>query len=186
MRFGSRPYPSAKLAVAAALFASILVRGALCATASGSSGDPDNYLPLAHSLAAGHGLAWKGRPTAYRPPLYPLVLAPIVAALGARAGAGVAVLHGVLGGATVAAIVLAARRWGLSGGRVAVAAWIVALDPALAWQSRFVMTETLAAFLTAAAIAVLSGPGWRGWLPGGIVLGLAGLARRACWPGPPW
>ena len=42
----------------------------------GQFDDPDNYLPLARSLAAGEGLSWSGRPTAYRPPLYPILLAP--------------------------------------------------------------------------------------------------------------
>ena len=39
--------------------------------------DPDNYLPLARSLAKGEGFQFNGRATAYRPPLYPLVLAPV-------------------------------------------------------------------------------------------------------------
>ena len=33
--------------------------------------DPDNYLPLAHSLAEGAGFEINGLPTAYRPPALP-------------------------------------------------------------------------------------------------------------------
>ena len=45
---------------------------------SGAFDDPDNYLPMARSLASGDGFSFKGRPTAYRPPLYPLVLVPAI------------------------------------------------------------------------------------------------------------
>ena len=48
----------------------------------GAFDDPDNYLPLARSLAAGDGFALKGRLTAYRPPLYPMLLAPSIAIAG--------------------------------------------------------------------------------------------------------
>ena len=64
--------------------------------------DPDNYLPLAGSLARGEGLAWNGRPTAYRPPLYPMLLAPLVKLGGERPILGIALLHLALGAATVA------------------------------------------------------------------------------------
>ena len=46
---------------------------------SGAFDDPDNYLPMARALASGDGFAFNGRPTAYRPPLYPLLLAPFAA-----------------------------------------------------------------------------------------------------------
>ncbi len=84
-----------------------------------------------------------GRPTAYRPPLYPLVLAPVVAALGGRAAWGVAALHLALGAGTVAADggggaglgpVAGARRWRRR------RSW--RCDPVLVAQSRSVMTET--------------------------------------------
>ena len=60
------------------LWLSILIGGG--ARASGDAlgpvafDDPDNYLPLARSLAAGEGFVFNGRPTAYRPPLYPSCL----------------------------------------------------------------------------------------------------------------
>ena len=38
--------------------------------------DQDRYLPFAESLWHGEGLVYNGRPTAYRPPRYPIVLAP--------------------------------------------------------------------------------------------------------------
>src|SRR5437868_6439791 len=69
------------------LRALVMVRGAV------AFDDPDNYLPLARSLALGEGFALNGRPTAYRPPLYPFWLAPILRALGDRSDLGIALLH---------------------------------------------------------------------------------------------
>ena len=57
----------------------VLLRAAVMVRGSGAFDDPDNYLPMARSLASGEGFAFKGRPTAYRPPLYPLMLVPAVA-----------------------------------------------------------------------------------------------------------
>ncbi|HZW33846.1 MAG TPA: phospholipid carrier-dependent glycosyltransferase [Isosphaeraceae bacterium] len=151
--------------------AAVMVRG------SGTFDDPDNYRPLAQTLAAGEGFAHKGRPTAYRPPLYPVLLAPILWALGDRADWGIALLHLGLGAGTVWMTAAAARGWGLSDGRVVVAALVVACDPVLIWQSRSVMTETPAAFLVAASLAGLSRGGWWGPAWGGLGLGLAGLCR---------
>jgi 4-amino-4-deoxy-L-arabinose transferase-like glycosyltransferase len=143
--------------------------------------DPDNYLVLARGLAQGQGLAWQGRPTAYRPPLYPLLLAPVVAAPGTTGKSlawAVVALHGALGAGTVALTVAAACRWGLGAGRALAAGAIVAFDPVLVAQGRMVMTENLAAFLLAASLAALAvGPA-----PGGLALGLAVLCRPSALP----
>ena len=103
-------------------------------------------------------------PTAYRPPLYPLLLAGCVA-LGDHSRVAIGLLHVLLGVATVG--------WccwptgpGLGGATAGVvqavpaslrlAALLVALDPILLTQSALVMTETLAAFLTTAGLAALA------------------------------
>jgi len=183
MSFALRPISSTGLAIIAAIIASMAIRGALIAAGTGPFDDPDNYLPLAQSLAAGQGLALKGRPTAYRPPLYPILLAPIVTFSRERAITAIAIFHLALGGATVGMTAVAARRWGLGRRRVIAATWIVAIDPVLAWQSRFIMTETLTAFLSASALAALTMPRWRGSVLGGALLGLASLSRPSMLPG---
>jgi 4-amino-4-deoxy-L-arabinose transferase-like glycosyltransferase len=183
MSSAPRTGSSIGLAIVAAMIASMAIRGALMAAASGKFDDPDNYLPLAQSLAAGQGLALKGRPTAYRPPLYPLLLAPILKLSGDRAVTAIAFFHLVLGGATVGMTALAARQWGLSRWRVIAAAWIVAIDPVLAWQSCFIMTETFTAFLCASALAAMTLPCTRGSALGGVLLGLASLSRPSMLPG---
>ncbi|MFO0951767.1 MAG: dolichyl-phosphate-mannose-protein mannosyltransferase [Isosphaeraceae bacterium] len=144
--------------------------------------DPDRYLPLARSVAAGEGFLIDGRPTAYRPPLYPLTLAPIVALMGDRVAIGVAAWHLLLGTATVLATARAARGWGLGPARALAAAAVVAFDPVLLAQARPVMTETLAAFLTAATLAALTRPGATGLILGGFFFGLSALCRPSAWP----
>jgi hypothetical protein len=139
--------------------------------------DPDNYLPLARSLAEGRGFSLDGRLTAYRPPLYPLMLSPLTAVLGERTVWGVAALHLALAAGTILLTAEAARRWGLTAERVLAAATLVALDPVLVSQCRLVMTETLAALLTAAALAALARGGTRGAATGGCLFGLATLCR---------
>ncbi len=147
--------------------------------------DPDGYLPLARSLAAGRGyvLPADGRPTAYRPPLYPLTLVPLVTALGPHVAGGILAFHALLGAATVALTARAATRWGLSSGPVILAAVVVALDPVLVAQARAVMTETLAAFLVALTLACLAES--RPWVAafwGGLGCGLCALCRPSLLP----
>lgn len=162
----------------------LLLRGALLcrSLARGPLADPDNYLAIARALAEGSGFAIDGRPTAYRPPLYPLVLAPLARALGTRAEWGVAGLHLVLSAGTIVLTALAARAsWHSPPGGLLAAA-IVACDPVLVAQTRSVMTETLAAFLFAAVLAALTGPGKRGIGVAGLCLGLSAHCRPSAWP----
>jgi Dolichyl-phosphate-mannose-protein mannosyltransferase len=155
----------------------VLLRVAVMARGTGAFADPDNYLAMAQSLAHGDGFALDGRATAYRPPLYPLLLAPLCLDRGVPAVWGVAVLHLALGAGTVWLTAVAAKGSGLSTPRVTLAAFITACDPVLVWQSRSVMTETPAAFFHAAALAALCLPGWPAPVLGGIALGLAALCR---------
>jgi hypothetical protein len=145
--------------------------------------DPDNYFPLARAIATGEGFSLAGRPTAYRPPLYPLMLAPLVAALGDRAAAAAALLHVALGAGTVWLTAAAAKGSGLSPRRAAAAAFVTACDPVLIWQCRSVMTETPSAFLVAATLAALGAPAWRGPVLAGLGSGLAALCRPSLLPG---
>lgn len=159
------------------------LRLALMLGALGRLDDPDRYLTLAKSLAEGRGFALDGRPTAYRPPLYPIVLEPLVASLPRPwLACGVGGLHLALGVGTVLLVHSAARRMGFSRGRCLIAAAIVAFDPVLASQARSVMTETLAAFLVALTLASVSIRGAKGAILGGIGFGLASLCRPSLLP----
>jgi hypothetical protein len=138
------------------LLAALVVRGlVLGATWRQLRADPDHYARLARNLAE-HGMFsfHPPRPTAYRPPLYPLLLAPLSGPQGVRPAA-VAALHLLLGLFTVAAVTICGRRMQL--GRTALLAGaLVALDPILMYQSSLVMTEALAAALAAAALWALA------------------------------
>lgn len=150
-----------------------------------SSMTPTTIFPW-RTLAAGEGFQVKGSPTAYRPPLYPLLLAPMVTVGNEPPMVQIALLHLGLGAGTVWLTTLVAKGSGLSRGRAALAAFLVACDPVLVWQSRAVMTETPAAFLTAFALAMLCLRGWKGAVLGGAGLGLAALCRPSLLPGMSW
>jgi hypothetical protein len=161
----------------AVILLAVLLRAAVMARGTGAFDDPDNYLPLARSLASGAGFTHGGRATAYRPPLYPLLLAPLISIRSVPAVWGVALLHLLLGSGTVWLTAAAAKGSGLSPRRAALAALVTACDPVLVWQSRSVMTETPTAFLVAAALAALCLPRWLGPVCGGVGFGLAALCR---------
>jgi 4-amino-4-deoxy-L-arabinose transferase-like glycosyltransferase len=73
-------------ALLAAVLAGLALRFAAAALYRGvpltPGGDDAHYYELASDLAAGHGLAYHGRLTAYRGPLYPAFLAAIISAGG--------------------------------------------------------------------------------------------------------
>jgi len=146
--------------------------------------DPDGYRAVAENLLR-HGTFGEGNvPTAYRPPLYPLMLAPCLA-LGPWSRTAIGVLHVGLGVATVWLTFRVAQRWGL--GRWALpAALLAALDPILLRQSTLIMTETPAAFLAVAALALLTAAGRRPSagraLAAGACVALAALCRPAFLP----
>ncbi len=103
-----RGLPFATLAV---LFFALLIRGgALLATPGALRADPDGYRRLAENLVAHGTFSMDEAPTAYRPPLYSLLLAGCVA-LGDHARAAIGVLHVVLGVATVALVWMLACWW---------------------------------------------------------------------------
>jgi hypothetical protein len=149
--------------------------------------DPDHYVDLARSLTQSHQYALRGKPTAYRPPLYPVVLAALLfddqtppghpLLTKTQMSWRIAVLHGLLGAGAAYLTTIAARRFGLSPRLALVAGLIVAVDPLLVIQARAIMTETLAAFLIAWAIAASGKTGWRGAIETGLALGLAALCR---------
>jgi hypothetical protein len=95
-------------------------------------------------------------PTAYRPPLYPLLLAGCLRIDGRTA---IGLLHVLLGVGTVALTLLLGRAWGLGRNAAAAAALLVACDPILLAWSMQVMTETPAALLAAAGLLALT---WAG------------------------
>ncbi len=165
----------------AVVLVGLLLRiGVVVTHSSELSLDRDAYLGIARGIQEGRGYSSPGsvHPTAYRPPLYPLLLAPVAGADQAWLRGGLQIL---LGTAAVALTWRTARRWGLGPGLAAVAAGLIAIDPLLLLYTPQVMTETPAVLLAAAALSLLGGPSetWllRRQLALGITLGLASLCR---------
>ncbi|HEX3725992.1 MAG TPA: glycosyltransferase family 39 protein, partial [Pirellulales bacterium] len=168
---------------AALICAALVIRGGyILSTADELRRDPDHYAEIARHLHDRQAFALgdpDGQPTAYRPPLYPLVLS-VFEGLGKPLLAR-AVLHVALGVATVWLAWRLALRWGLSSTMALAAAALVMVDPILLNQSSQVMTETLAAFLAACALLALARAAredslWAASLSGGV-LGLCVLCR---------
>jgi hypothetical protein len=158
------------------LFAVLLRGGVLWAMRDNLKEDRDAYREIAENLATYriYGLGKNGeqpRPTAYRPPLYPVLLAKLAGEGLEVTPLRVALLHWLLGIGTVWLTWLVAKNMvgkgtGDRGQETrdkakeatwlpAIAALLVACDPILLHWSTYVMTETLATFLAILALHTL-------------------------------
>jgi 4-amino-4-deoxy-L-arabinose transferase-like glycosyltransferase len=182
-RLDRRPAP--RWAVIGLMVLALVVRvGVLGLVPDSLATDPDGYCQLAENLVH-HGVFGSGeKPTAYRPPLYPLLLAPCVV-FGRFANLAVAALHLGLGLATVGLVYRLGRRWGL-GHFALLAALLVACDPILLLHSTLVMTETAATLLAALGLVLLTSacerPSARRAMTAGACLALAILCRATFLP----
>lgn len=179
-----------RLTLIAVLAIGLAARGLALWKFSGQlQADADGYRAIAESLVAGRGFGFpegspNAAPSAYRPPLYPCLLTPLV--LGASGNQTticrcIGALHLVLGAGTIWLTILAARRLGLRRAGV-VAGLLVAIDPLLVYNASLVMTETTAAFLAALWVWLLlraAGPGGR--FAAGAAFGLCCLCRPTFW-----
>ena len=142
-------------ALAAIALLAIAVRGvAVWYLADGLRHDTDGYRAVAQSLIEHGDMLRDGRPTAWRPPLYPLMLAKLLWIAdhlptedADRAFVFLVGLAQVICGA-LTVLLVARLGWRLGLGRWSLlAAALVACDPLLAHQSAQLMTETLATLL---------------------------------------
>jgi hypothetical protein len=127
------------------VLAAIGARAAACiAYPQNLRDDRDVYLAIASGLHEGRGFSSPGTtiPTAFRPPLYPLLLAPISQPDQVIPRA---VLHCVLAAGMVLAVFWLAWLSGLPPAGQVVAGLLVAVDPLLVYYATLPMTETLAA-----------------------------------------
>lgn len=163
------------------IFTLVVRGGVLWAGFDDLRADPDSYRQLASNVIEHGTFGFGERPTAFRPPLYPLTLVPCIAATGTNP-LGIALLHLMLGCITVWLTWLIGIRWGM-GRWATVAAVLVALDPILLRQSTLVMTETMATCATTLALFLLTTTRNGGassparLLAGGAAIGLAILIR---------
>lgn len=169
--------------IALLVLSALLRLGVICWKPESLAEDRDLYWGIAKHLAAGHGFAnpdW-GSQTAYRPPLYPLLLAGII-----FVGGGTKLLAAVQIGLSVATVWLTwrlARKLGFKSDAMLAAAF-VAINPLLIQSTALAMTETFCAFLLMALMVVVveteSGTWQRRWGIG-LLFGLSALCRPTVW-----
>jgi 4-amino-4-deoxy-L-arabinose transferase-like glycosyltransferase len=146
--------------------------------------DHDAY--MAHALPLSHGLGYvvpsSDRPTAFRPPGYPLMLAGFMAC-GVSPSASVLLVNILFSAAVIALTMALARRYGVGDWISLLAGAVAAFDPLLVRYAILPMTEVpCAAFLTAALIAFPRNNEavecrWGRLLACGVLFGLAILVR---------
>ena len=169
--------------IALLVLAALLRLGVICWKPESLAEDRDLYWGIAKHLAAGHGYIEPnlGNPTAYRPPLYPVLLAGII-----FVGGGSKLLAVVQIGMSVATVWLTwrlARKLGLKSNALLAAAF-VALNPLLIHSTALAMTEVLCAFLLTALMVVVveTKPGtWQHRWGIGLIFGLSALCRPTVW-----
>jgi 4-amino-4-deoxy-L-arabinose transferase-like glycosyltransferase len=111
-------------------------------------GDAHAYITLGESLFEGHGLTYSGQPTAFRAPLYPILLAAAHWIFGAHYLFFIRLLQFAAGIAAAYICSKAARQiWGKSAGRIAFA--VALCFPTLVFFTSEILTEEIVAFLTA-------------------------------------
>jgi len=118
--------------------------------------DPDSYRRLAQNVIdlQSFTLSHRAEPTAFRPPLYPLLLALASYSRSVQPWE-VALLHVFFGTLTVGLTFVWAKAIGLNRWRL-LAGLLVVCDPILLNQATLVMTETLAALLTMITLVALT------------------------------
>lgn len=173
-----------RIGLATVLLVALGLRTALCILQPTElTHDRDAYLGIARQVASGQGYCSPSSttPTAFRPPLYPLLLAgagsifPWPAAVFLVNSIGSALL---IIGIWLLADSLGLRCW------QRVAGLLAAVDPLLVQYAGQPMTESLFAGLVALWLASATRPstGRRGDLLTGTLFGLAVLCRPTLWP----
>lgn len=144
--------------------------------------DQMRYLVLADSISHGRGFSYAGEPTAFRPPLYPLLLAGSHIVFGPYYLLAVRILQFLAGLATAYVCYrLASRHFGIEAGMIAGA--IALTLPSLIFITAELQTECLAAFLTILFLHFLmdeSGERKSAAAGMGLTSGLATLVRFNC------
>ncbi len=154
--------------------------------------DPDSYLGIARNLIEGNGYSTPGTdtPTAFRPPLYPILIS-VISSESLVWGRG---LLNLLAAAWCLVLIWKiAENLGLSRSGRILATLVYGLDPLLLRYTSLSMTETVASFMSALLLWRLTLPiepsnvkqtepsTWRGALLTGIIFGLCVLTRPTYW-----
>lgn len=123
--------------------------------------DPDSYLGIAQNLAAGRGFSIPetSTPTAFRPPLYPLLLTPF----SGEQVWGRAALNLIASAGAIWFLWRTGFHLGLNLAGRSLSTLLYCIDPLLVRYSSLPMTESVCSFLTALLIWQLTRPGGKCW-----------------------
>lgn len=143
------------------------------------TGDAAQYVSIARALAAGEGFRMENGFRSYRPPLYPLFLAPFY--LLARDPVPVVLVAQCILGAVTCVLALRLATMLAGAGAGLVAGWVCALSFELISANGRLITETLFAFLLTGSLLALvrwrRRPSLATAFGSGLLLGLAILTR---------
>src|SRR5690606_12443920 len=152
-------------------------------------GDAIAYFAYATNLVE-HGVFSSAQPgteilpDSYRDPAYPFLVSILMRLAGDGAWYPALLrVQAVLGAATVGLALLFGRRW-MSAPWLAAAGLLMALWPHSITITSYILTETLAGFLSVAWLWLLSATGrrWQGALASGVLAGAAGLTNAVLLP----
>lgn len=162
---------------------------------SDTQSDPDAYVGIARNIAAGHGFCTPGstQPTAYRPPLYPLILAGGLRSIGWWNGGLIVVLNLMCDLLTIGSVGWWLARRSTSGWVPLVAMFILACDPLALRYTALPMTELCFTALSTVSTlwlidlwershATVTPPLDGSWGLVGMLCGLTALCRPSIWP----
>lgn len=149
--------------------------------------DPDAYVAHAKTLLQTGTFCVPGttRPTAFRPPVYPLLLA-LLLFTGLSAATAVALVNLAASAAIMIGVWWLARVMGQRGMWPTISGALVAFDPLLVRYAALPMTEiTAGGFLTVGMLLALKGiatehdptPRWKSAAMAGVCFGVGGLCR---------
>lgn len=146
----------------------------------GGGGDTLAYVLLAQNIASGKGYAYAGWPTAYRPPIYPMLLAGSMRVFGTHA---LSVMRGLQFCAGFLVVYLCAEMAkSLFGKRAKRPALLIALFcPTLVFMTGEILNETIAALCAAAffylVVRYWQEGSWGGFSAAAFMVGVSTLVR---------
>jgi len=162
---------------------------------SDTQSDPDAYVGLARNIAAGHGYCTPGstQPTAYRPPIYPILLAAGLLTVGWWDGGLIVVLNIGCHLLTICTVGWFLSRRSTSSGTPLIGMFLLAFDPLAIRYTVLPMTELcFTALSTISTLGLIDlwersrstekSPGLWWWGVVGVLCGLTALCRPSIWP----
>src|SRR6516225_3369442 len=128
-------------------FALVILAGNSVRAPWSGGGDSQAYICLANNILGGRGLSYAGLPTAFRPPMYPLLLAAAQLLFGTRYLLFVRLFQFLAAICAGWLCAMASRHvWGVNSTYVTLA--FFSISPTLIFLNSEILTESLAVLMT--------------------------------------